>query len=326
MNYHIRERIQRQGILPAIYAENAEQAIGVANALSRENFYVVDFPWKGDVTGEILIELSQRVPGIQYGCSLLTTADQVKQAERYGAQFGFISVINQQAMEAAVESELFVFPMASTLGEVDIAVEKGFTYICLAPITLIGGPDFIYQLKRMYPHIHFLPRGEIATSTAEDYLSFSNVFACEGDWLAPIDLIKNNDWDAIRLNAREAVYAMLGFQIDNIEIKSDLNQIGEISELFDVFNLHVSMEEGMCRVGKEIVFSKDADSFSTSIIITISTNHIKRSVTYLQSKGYSFKMNEAPIDTNGRYPYVYLKHSAGGVEIKLLQKNSRTNQ
>ena len=322
----IREKIQRQGILPIIYTESIEQAVKTVEMLKKENLYVVDFPWRGERTAEVLREVSNEISNVQFGCSLLTTDDQVKQAVKQGAAFGFISALNSSLLKSAENEGMFVFPVASTLGEIDIAVKHGFNYICLAPITLIGGTDFIYQLKRMYPKVHFLPRGDIGTSTVEDYLSFSNVFACAGDWIAPVELMNNGAWESIQLRARDAIYAMLGFRIDSVEIIGASKYAKEVSRLQDIFGLSTVINEHFCSVGGKIVFVKNDNLLNKTIVLTISTNHIKRSVTYLQSKGYYFKIDEAPIDDNGRYPYVYLKNSIGGIEIKLLQKDSRVNQ
>ena len=321
----IAERIQSQGMLPVVRAACAEQAVETAKTLAQENFHVIEIPSTCPDVQDILKALSFCCPQTEYGCSMISDTKQLHMALESGARFVFINATDKEVIDEAVKTEAAVFPVAGTMSEIDAAVRRGFDRISISPINFIGGPDFVLKLKRKYPGIRFMPRGGIASETVEDYLSFGNVFACAGSWLAPRDLMEKGAWEALRIRAQEAVYAMMGFQIESVDIESTETAVQEIYRFQEIF--HLSAETGVLKsVGGFLNFTKESFPKETKVRLTLSTNHIKRSVAYLESKGYLFIKETAPVDENGRYPYIYFSDPIGGISVRLLQKDSRKEQ
>lgn len=310
----VAEDIQRQGILPVVRPKNTRQAVGAVNALARENMKIVEFPWDAAAATEILEKVREECRGVRFGCSYIRKTEQIQTAALAGAEFFVISALNKEAIDCARDLGMKVFPAAGTLGEIEAAVCQGFDRICIEPIELLGGADLFYRLKRTYPGIRFMPRGGITTETAEDYLSFSNVFSCAGSWLAQEDLMETSSWEAIGEMAMEAMYAMLGFQVLSIDFPAFPESAGVSEKVSKMFHLE-----------EAVVFTEETFPKNASARLTISTNHIKRSVAYLESKGYKFLVDEAPKNAKGGYPYVYLADTINGTLVRLFQKNSRAD-
>lgn len=309
---HVAEDIQRQGMLPIVYAGNFLQAVGAAKALAEENMKIVEFPWDDKITLRILEDVGKECQGIRFGCSHILDPRQAKEAASVSAQFLVVSALNRETIACGRELGLTVFPVAGTLDEIEAAINQGFDRICIEPVTFLGGPELFYELKRKYSGIRFMPRGGITTETAEDYLSFSNVFACGGDWLAPERLMAMSSWDDIRTKAADAMYAMLGFRILSIDFTASAEPAYTALWFPEMFRLKES-----------IVFTEETFPANACVRITVSTNHIKRSVAYLQSKGCKLLVDEAPKNAKGGYPYIYLEDTINGTCIRLFQKNSR---
>ena len=309
---YVEEEIQSQGMIPIVRAKNAQQAIGAVNALVRENMKIVEFPWDLADSAKIMEKVKAECRGVRYGCSHVREPKQAEASVMAGAEFLVVSALNRETIDCGKTLGIKVFPVAGTLGEIEEAICQGFDRICIEPVDMIGRDDLFYRLKRTYPGIRFMPRGGITTETAEDYLSFSNVFACGGSWLAPESLMETSSWAAIEELAMNAIYAMLGFRVLSID--------------FAEFPESVHVSDGFTKMFKLkdiVTFTEETFPEHAPLRLTISTNHIKRSVAYLQSKGYHFLMDKAPKNKNGGYPYVYLADAINGTLVRLLQKNSR---
>ncbi|MEJ6811480.1 MAG: keto-deoxy-phosphogluconate aldolase, partial [Oceanospirillaceae bacterium] len=67
------------------------------------------------------------------------------------------------------------------------------------------GTDFLKSIGGPISELKFCPTGGIKPTNAADYLALPNVMCVGGTWLTPAALVKQEDWRAIEVLARNAV-------------------------------------------------------------------------------------------------------------------------
>jgi 2-dehydro-3-deoxyphosphogluconate aldolase / (4S)-4-hydroxy-2-oxoglutarate aldolase len=83
-------------------------------------------------------------------------------------------------------------------------LERGFRWQKFFPAEPAGGVDYLRGLGGPLPGIGFCPTGGVRPANAANYLALQNVVCVGGTWLAPTDLVRAADWNAITALARAA--------------------------------------------------------------------------------------------------------------------------
>ena len=77
------------------------------------------------------------------------------------------------------------------------AIDHGFNCLKLFPAGLLGGCNTLKALSGPFPDTVFCPTGGINQNNYKDYLSMPNVSCVGGSWLAPAQLMREENWQAI---------------------------------------------------------------------------------------------------------------------------------
>jgi 2-dehydro-3-deoxyphosphogluconate aldolase/(4S)-4-hydroxy-2-oxoglutarate aldolase len=109
-------------------------------------------------------------------------------------------------IRAAQDTGLAFAPGIATPTDVEIALELGCRELKFFPAEPSGGMPYLKSLATPYLHlgVRFVPLGGVNTSNAGTYLADRSILAVGGSWLAPRDLIQQQDWSAITQNAQQA--------------------------------------------------------------------------------------------------------------------------
>ena len=160
---------------------------------------------------DALVEIRRNVPEMVAGIGTILTVEQLARAKDCGAAFGVAPGCNPRLLAAAREAGLSFGPGVATPTEIEIAVEHGCRLLKFFPAEAQGGLSYLRAMAAPYVHLglRYIPLGGLTAGNAAAYLADPLIAAIGGSWIAPRDLIKANDWDAITANAREAV-ALVG--------------------------------------------------------------------------------------------------------------------
>jgi 2-dehydro-3-deoxyphosphogluconate aldolase/(4S)-4-hydroxy-2-oxoglutarate aldolase len=93
--------------------------------------------------------------------------------------------------------ELPFVPGAVTASEMLKLLDLGYTLQKFFPAKLSGGAAFLEAIAAPIPEVSFMPTGGVGPDNAQDYLALPNVTCIGGSWIAPPDLLRNRDFDAI---------------------------------------------------------------------------------------------------------------------------------
>ena len=123
-----------------------------------------------------------------------------------GLRFGVAPGTNPQVIEAAAEVGLPFAPGVANPSDIEKAQSLGCRCLKFFPAEPSGGLPYLRSMAAPYNHLglRYIPLGGLKLQNMADYLADSLVPAIGGSWLAPRDLIRNNDWATIEQNAQQA--------------------------------------------------------------------------------------------------------------------------
>lgn len=193
-----------QPVIPVLKIENVADAVPLAQALTRGGLPAIEVTLRTPTALEAIRRISGEVEGAIVGAGTILDARQFDDAVAAGSRFIVSPGLTRQVLDAAAASEVPLLPGAITPGEIMTAREAGLDFLKFFPAEQAGGTAFLKSLASPFSGMKFCPTGGVTAKNAGAYLALPNVICVGGSWVAPDDLVKTGQWDAIEALAREA--------------------------------------------------------------------------------------------------------------------------
>lgn len=190
-------------IIPVLVVDDAARAAPLAQALVTGGLPALEVTLRTPAALDAIREMAGVAGGV-VGAGTLLTPDDVARAVDAGARFGVSPGATDRLLDAAAEAGLPLLPGAATATEAMRLLERGFTIQKFFPAEASGGAPALKSLASPLPQIRFCPTGGVSPANARDYLSLPNVICAGGSWVAPAQLVSDENWDAITDLARDA--------------------------------------------------------------------------------------------------------------------------
>lgn len=200
------ERIRSCGVIAVLVVDEVAHAVPLAKALMEGGIDAMELTLRTPVALDALRAIRDEVPDMLPGMGTVLTPDQVRLAADAGAAFGVAPGMNPRVVTAARNVGLPFAPGVATASDVEAALDLGCREMKFFPAEPTGGIAYLNSLAAPYAHlgVQFVPLGGLKTDNAGDYLSSPMVLAVGGSWIAPRNLIQQEDWEAIKRNAAQA--------------------------------------------------------------------------------------------------------------------------
>ncbi|MCT4556178.1 MAG: bifunctional 4-hydroxy-2-oxoglutarate aldolase/2-dehydro-3-deoxy-phosphogluconate aldolase [Pelagimonas sp.] len=190
-------------VIPVLVIEDAAKARPLAQALVAGGLPVLEVTLRTPAALDAIHEMAQ-VPGGVVGAGTLLTPDDVAAAKQAGARFGVSPGATGKLLDAVEAADLPLLPGAATASEAMALLERGYSVQKFFPAEANGGAPALKSIGAPIPQVRFCPTGGVSLKNAPTYLGLNNTLCVGGSWVAPTDLVKAEDWDAITALAREA--------------------------------------------------------------------------------------------------------------------------
>ncbi len=190
-------------IVPVLVIDDAKDARPLAEALVAGGLPALEVTLRTPAALDAIRAMSQ-VPGGVVGAGTLVTPDDVRAAKEAGAQFGVSPGATDALIAACEAADLPLLPGAATASEAMRLLEQGYDMLKFFPAEASGGAPALKAIGAPLPQITFCPTGGVSPANARDYLSLSNVVCAGGSWVAPKQMVLDQDWAGIETLAREA--------------------------------------------------------------------------------------------------------------------------
>ena len=196
-------------LLPLVTIERAEDAVPLAQALVDAGLATIEVALRTPAAAHAIRNILKHVPAAKPVAGNVMTPHDFALASHVGAHFAVSPVATPALLDAAARSDMAFIPGVATPSELMGVLSKGFHVVKFFPAMAFGGPEALRAMHAPFPHVRFLPTGGTMDEDLDRWFALPNVVAVGGAWLAPIEDIRNREWDRIRKRAAAAV-ARLG--------------------------------------------------------------------------------------------------------------------
>ncbi|MFC0266675.1 bifunctional 4-hydroxy-2-oxoglutarate aldolase/2-dehydro-3-deoxy-phosphogluconate aldolase [Kushneria aurantia] len=196
---------QRVSVIPVLTINRLEDAVPLCRALYEGGLTVLEITLRTDCAMEALLRLRDELPEASIGAGTVLTPAQYRRAEDAGVDFVVTPGTTDRLYEYGIQSHVPLLPGVSTPTELMTGWQYGYRRFKFFPAEASGGVAALKSMAGPFRDVHFCPTGGITPDNAANYLRLRNVMCVGGTWVAPKEMIEEENWDAIRDIARETV-------------------------------------------------------------------------------------------------------------------------
>ena len=190
-------------VVPVLVVDDVAHAAPLAKALIDGGLPVLEVTLRTPAALDVIFEMS-KIEGGYVGAGTLLSQEDVIAARRAGAIFGVSPGATENLLIACEDENLPLLPGAATASEVMWLLERGYRVQKFFPAESNGGAPALKAISAPIPQVAFCPTGGVSHSNAQSYLGLSNTVCVGGSWVAPKQLIQEENWDVITELARDA--------------------------------------------------------------------------------------------------------------------------
>ncbi len=199
--------LHQSGVIAVLMLDHADDAAPVAQALLAGGVRAIELTLRTEAALAALKNIRAEAPEVIVGAGTVLTPGQANDVKAAGAAFAVAPGMNPRVVAEAARIGLPFAPGVCTPTDVELAVEQGCRLLKFFPSEPSGGLAYLRTISAPFAHlgVKFIPLGGVCAANADAYLQEASVHALGGSWLAPRELIRAKNWDAITRNAREAM-------------------------------------------------------------------------------------------------------------------------
>jgi 2-dehydro-3-deoxyphosphogluconate aldolase/(4S)-4-hydroxy-2-oxoglutarate aldolase len=186
-----------QRVVPVVVIDDAADAVPLARTLFESGLGAIEVTLRTEAGLDAIERIACDVPGMLVGAGSVRRAAQIADVKSAGAVFAVSPGSSDSLLDAAADAGLPFVPGAVTASEMLKLLDLGYTLQKFFPAELSGGAAFLRAIGSPIPEVSFMPTGGVSPDNAGDYLSLANVACIGGSWIAPSDLLRSKDFDAI---------------------------------------------------------------------------------------------------------------------------------
>ena len=198
----VRSRIEEVGIIPAVRAFSAEDALFAAEAVSRGGIPIVEVSLTVPEAYKVISHLVQSAPDVIVGAGSVLDVETARRCLEAGAQFLTSDGLDPETVKFAVKADAVVIPGTLTPTDVIAAWKLGSDLVKVVPCGQVGGDSYIRALKAMFPNVPLIAAGGVNQQTASNFILAGAVALGIGEELIPREAIRLRQPDRIAELAR----------------------------------------------------------------------------------------------------------------------------
>ena len=198
-------------LIAVIRTPTPDLARHAAKAMSEAGVRLIEItltvPDAFEVIEEFALDESFAARGCVIGAGTILSGGQAEQALAAGARFLVSAVLVPEMIAAAHARDAMSMPGTMTPSEMIRAADLGADFIKVFPVSAIGGPDFIANVRRALIHLPLVATGNVALEEIPEYFQAGVVgFGVGGPLIRP-DLLERGDVAGVIANAERFLAA-----------------------------------------------------------------------------------------------------------------------
>ncbi|WP_130870560.1 bifunctional 4-hydroxy-2-oxoglutarate aldolase/2-dehydro-3-deoxy-phosphogluconate aldolase [Intestinimonas massiliensis (ex Afouda et al. 2020)] len=320
---NLSDQLYAVGLLPVVTVDSPGHAVPLAQALIDGGIPAAEITFRTPAAAQSIAEIAQAFPDFLAGAGTVLTVQQAEAAVSAGAKFLVSPGLNPDVVQWCFDHGTPIYPGISSPTELEAARKLGLTEVKFFPAQQSGGSSMLRALSAPYPQMRFIPTGGISVQNLEEYLALPNVLCCGGSFVASARQIASGEFDKIRMQAKQAVSAILDAQLLHVGINcTDAAQARDVAGSFqDLFGFDVQETPGSFFAGTAAEICK-TPFLGEHGHLAFSVAHIERAVAWFRFRGIDFREETRVQDEKGLVA-VYFKDEISGFAIHLRRKDRK---
>jgi len=202
------ETLKRHKIVAIVRGLPLKHAFQTAQALEAAGIHLLEVTLNTPDALKILSSWRENFPGMHIGAGTVVTLEDAKLALEAGAQFLVTPNLDEAVVEHARAHSIPIFPGALTPSEIVRAHFAGATAVKVFPVSALGGPQYIAEVRAPLAHIPLIAVGGVNVGNARAYLDAGCVGLGVGSSLLDLEKVRAGDFDGVRQDAENLVKAL----------------------------------------------------------------------------------------------------------------------
>lgn len=189
--------LSRFPIIPVIVLDKLKHALPLAQALVDGGVKVIEITLRTPISLTAIKLIKKHLPNCIVGAGTIVKPSQFVELNKSNVDFAVSPGISPKLIQASQEADIPYLPGVATPSDILLAIQHNFSFLKFFPASLQGGVEALRNFMSIFPTIQFLPTGGITSNNMTQYFSLKNVMCIGGSWLAPHNLIENQEWGKI---------------------------------------------------------------------------------------------------------------------------------
>ncbi len=201
----IREQLASFRVLPVVTARDVDSTVALASALVEGGMSAIEITLRTDAALDAMAAVRESVPGMTVGSGTVTNPEELQLAIDAGCSFHVSPGITPRLMDAVREAGVDLVPGVATPSDIMLGRDYGLDCFKFFPAVPAGGIAMLKALAGPFPELAFCPTGGLNPDNFRSFLALPNVVCCGGSWMVAPELVRDGQWDMIKVLAEQAM-------------------------------------------------------------------------------------------------------------------------
>lgn len=201
----LRNELAQFRVLPVITVASVDSTVDLVRALAEGGMKAVEVTLRTPAALDAIRALREALPDLVVGSGTVTNPGELQRAVEAGCRFHVSPGLTPTLLDAAREAGADLLPGVATASEIMLGQEYGLDCFKLFPAVPVGGIGLLKALAGPFPKLAFCPTGGLNPDNFRDFLALPNVICCGGSWMVAPELVRERQWERIRLLAEQAM-------------------------------------------------------------------------------------------------------------------------
>lgn len=199
------DKIHEQFTIPVLRETDEEKLYSLGQSLAEGGLRILEITLMSEAAFKVIKRLSSDKELI-IGAGTVLDQEMARKAMEAGAKFLVSPGLNEGAVVFARNNSVPFIPGVLTPSEIMQALSLGCEVVKIFPVTTLGGPAYLKNLKGPFPELKVMASGGISLEDLPEYLKAGAFCVGAGSQLTPREAIKSEDWKKVKELAKEYVF------------------------------------------------------------------------------------------------------------------------
>lgn len=199
------EKIGKDKIIAIIRNDSQQKALKAALACIEGGIKIIEITLNTTGAFEVLSEINKTYPHVLLGCGTALDVEMTDRAIQTGVRFVISPHTDKNIIDFCHQNNVVACPGTSTPTEMMVAHSYGADIIKVFPITNLGGPSYIKNIRGPLPHLKLMPTGGVDINNIQQFINAGVYAVGLSNALIHREAVDSGNFDIIKRLAQEMI-------------------------------------------------------------------------------------------------------------------------